>query len=75
MKLRYTIEDLNAVDYVVDFEFHRELDGQLVFDAGWDIVEISEELAMPAIADQAIQAWLSNGGEDLIYIAAQRELV
>ena len=72
MTLTYTIDDLNGIEYVVDFEFHRELDKMIVFDGAWTIISTSEPLAMPSLADLTIQHWLSQDGEAIIYSAAER---
>ena len=39
MVVRYIIEDMNGtgLDVTVDFEFHRELDGQIVYDGAFTI--------------------------------------
>jgi hypothetical protein len=80
MILRHIIEDLDGLEFTVAFEFHRELDGMLVFDGAWEIETIvgddgdyvfPSDLMNP---DQMVHRWLSSGGEDIIYAAAEREL-
>lgn len=73
MTLVHDIEDLNGIDYKVAFEFHKELDGQIVFDGAWTVLDQSEELAMPSLVDFVIGNWLKNGGEEQIYRHAERE--
>lgn len=82
MKLRYKIEDLEGYDFVVEFEFHKQGDGVWCFDGAWDIIEIwttdyeDQECITGEVtnADQIVHRWLSQGGEDLIDIRAQKEL-
>lgn len=81
MTLRYTIESLGLCDYVVDFEFHRELDGQLVYDAAFSVIQVvnysrpyKRIYPQPGTYfDDDILKWLSNGGEAILYEAADRE--
>jgi len=80
MKLRYTIESLGFCDYIVDFEFHKELDGQIVYDAAFTIISaieydpnLGELIHLPnEIDDQIVLKWLSSN-EWKIYSAAERE--
>lgn len=80
MTLTYTIEDLEAHEFVVDFEFHVELDGQFVFDGAWNILSVNdadgigvEWFDMPK-ADQMVHRWLTNGGEDKIYAEVNKRI-
>jgi len=79
MTLTHTIEDLDGLEFTVDFEFHRELDGMIVFDGAWTIVTVigddgdNVDLCYLPKADQMVHRWLSNGGEDRLYAIAERE--
>lgn len=76
MTLPYEIQDLDGTDYLMSFEFHKELDGQIVFDAAYTIqmvIDIDGKMRASNSDDYvAIAKWLSNDGEDLIYAKAQK---
>jgi hypothetical protein len=86
MRLDYEIEDLDGLDYSVSFEFHKECDGMIVFDGAWTIKEIKELVYLDG-SDEAewrmieptdeydivLLKWLSDKGEDKIYVAAEKE--
>lgn len=80
MTLPFTIEDLDGKDYLVHFEFHRELDKKLVFDGAWTIQTVIEHESNGSFTyrppffldDGRVAIWLENGGEASIYIEAER---
>jgi len=80
MTLTHTIEDLEGFEFLVDFEFHKELDGMIVFDGAWSVLNVLdadgigvEWYDMPK-ADQMVHRWLAAGGEDRLYSIAERQL-
>lgn len=75
--IRYTIEDVQGLDLIVDFTFHRESDGSIVFDGAWTIFETVEydgdyAIHMGGGDDNLVQLWLSKGGEDKLYSYVNR---
>lgn len=78
MQVRYTIAEIGTCDYIVDFEFHKELDAEIVFDGGWDIVLIKDwdnpdEYIQPNVEhDEVIKEWLKKN-EWRIYVKARKE--
>ncbi len=87
MILNYVIEDCDGLEITAGFEFHRELDGQLVFDGAWDIISVigdeGEDITTwvdESTITRLVLSWLSTPkgpakwtGEESIYSAAYRE--
>jgi hypothetical protein len=81
MKLKHTIEDLNGIEYVVEFEFYKTYDGQIVYSCGFNVLkstvfddDVEIVINGEMTGDQAaILDWLSAGGEDTIYSLAQKK--
>lgn len=77
MRMAHTIEDLEGLEVTAIFEFHREIDGQIVFDGAWDILSVigdDGEDVTDQIDDDKINGmiirWLGEGnitGEDKLY--------
>jgi hypothetical protein len=78
MTLIYTIEDFEGFWIKVDFEFHKELDGMIVFDGAWTVYGVLDGDdntygVTPLDVDQIVHRWLYSGGEDKLQIVAERE--
>lgn len=76
MKVRYTIEDCqnSALDIEVEFEFHREIDGELVYDAAFTVISADDgqtiRFNQANRYDSLVLAWLEDN-EFRIYEAAE----
>jgi hypothetical protein len=79
MVLNHTIDDCEGLEINADFSFHRELDGQIVFDGAWSVNSVLNadyENITDEIDDETVTSlitnWLAKRGEDEIYREAQK---